>query len=399
MSDRPGRYRRVLAVPGIRPLTVAFLALGTSGTMTPVSLVLFARQATGSFAAASGVLAATTAGGLLIGPFRGRLVDRVGPARAVLRLAVPSAATDLAFILAGAERAGTPALLPLAVLAGAVSVPAGSAVRTVWARALPADDRQAGYALMGVISEVNFILGPLLAGLLIALSSATGAVIGSAVLNAAGGLLFALTRQAREHPTSPPTPGRLPALAGSGIRVVLGAAGGFGATFGLLDVGFPAFARSHHATPVAGVLLSAFAAGSLVGGLLYGRRRWRTSAGRRYPALCALATAGLAPLILEPALGIMAARAALAGVCFAPIGICQVAVIDEVTPAAHRAEAFSWLGTVYGGGLALGAAVAGQLVVGSGVRASLLAALLATAAATVVVSLGARRLRVSIAET
>lgn len=62
--------------------------------MAPVSLVLFAGEVTGSFAAASGVLAAVTAGGLLLGPARGRLVDRLGPSPAVLTLALPSVATD-----------------------------------------------------------------------------------------------------------------------------------------------------------------------------------------------------------------------------------------------------------------------------------------------------------------
>lgn len=197
--------------------------------------MLFARAASGSFAAASGVLAATTAGGLVLGPFRGRLVDRIGPARAVVRLAAPSVLTDIALIVAGSRHAGTAALVVLAALSGGITVPAGAALRTVWARSLPAEDRQTGYALMGMVSEVNFILGPLLAGLLIALSSPTGAVIGSAALNAAGGLLFAATRQARAHPAGPVAAGRFPALAGGGIRVVLGAAGGFGATFGLLD--------------------------------------------------------------------------------------------------------------------------------------------------------------------
>jgi len=46
-------------------------------------------------------------------------------------------------------------------------------------------------------------------------------------------------------------------------------------------------------------------------------------------------------------------------------------VIDDVVAPEHRGEAFSWLGTVYGVGLAVGAAVAGQLVSSSGVRTAL----------------------------
>lgn len=348
MSYPRGGYGRFLRAPGVARLTGAFIALGTSGTMAPVSLVLFARAATGSFAAASGVLAATTAGGLVLGPLRGRLVDRLGPSQAVLRLALPSVATDALFIVAGHSGFAVGALIGLGAIAGAISVPAGAALRTVWSQTLTdAEGRQAGYALMGVVQETNFILGPLLAGLLIALFSATAAVAGAAVLNLAGGLAFATSRQARARPGRPPAPGRLPAVHGSGIRIVLAASAAFGATFGLLDVAFPAFARSHDASAAAGVLLSAFAAGSLAGGLLYGSRPWPGTAAQRYPPLCLLATVGLAPLLITPGLVLMAGLSVLAGLCFAPISISQVAVIDEVTPAEHRAEAFTWLGTLW----------------------------------------------------
>src|SRR3954470_21976361 len=94
------------------------LALGIAGTMAPVSFVLFARAATGSFASASAVLAASTAGGLIFAPLRGRLVDRIGPSPAVLRLAVPSVATDVAFILAGTSDASALTLSVLAFIAG-----------------------------------------------------------------------------------------------------------------------------------------------------------------------------------------------------------------------------------------------------------------------------------------
>ncbi|MEO8968782.1 MAG: MFS transporter [Solirubrobacteraceae bacterium] len=265
-------YRRLARAPGVPRLTTAFLALRTSGTMAPVSLVLFAREVTGSFATASGVLAAVTAGGLVLGPARGRLVDRVGPSPAVLMLALPSVATDGLFIVVGHSGAGADALIALGALSGAVTAPAGTALRSVWSDALAdAEGRHTAYALMGVVQETNFIVGPLLAGLLIAVFSATVAVAAAAVLNLIGGLLFATSRQARARPGRPPVPGRLPALRGPGIRIVLAAAAGFGATFGLLDVTLPAVAHGHGAAAAAGILLSAFAAGSLAGGLMYGR--------------------------------------------------------------------------------------------------------------------------------
>jgi MFS family permease len=89
----------------------------------------------------------------------------------------------------------------------------------------------------------------------------------------------------------------------------------------------------------------------------------------------------------------MVALAALSGLCFAPITTCQMAVIDEVTQPGHEAEAFTWLGTLYGAGLALGAAVSGQLIASIGPRAALTAACAATLLAWLLTSARAATLR------
>jgi MFS family permease len=396
----PRAYVALLRTPGVPRLAGAFLALGIGNTMTPVAFVLFARAATGSFASASLVLAASTAGGLAFGPIRGRLIDRVGARSAVLRLAVPDVVTDVAFILGGHARLGAGVLVALGFVSGAVSAPVVAAVRSMWSRSLTDEaTRQAGYALMTMLQETSFITGPLLAGALIGLWSATAAVVGTTVLAFAGAVGFVASPDAGDSGGSDRTGGsdpargrprrrhhanRLPALAGRGIRTVLACSAAFGLSFGLLDVTFPAFARAHGWTAGAGVLLSAFAVGSLIGGFLYGLRSGAGPSGPRYPWLCLLAALGMAPLILEPGLAAMVALAAVSGLCFAPVSTAQLAVVDEVAPADRKAEAFTWLGTVYGTGLAVGAAVCGQLIEGSGIRAALIVACLAALTAGLV---------------
>jgi MFS family permease len=374
-----GGYTKLLGAPGVPRLAASFLALGSAATMTPVAFVLFAREATHSFASASLVLAASTAGGLLFGPARGRLVDRVGPRDAVLVLAVPDVMTDIGFIVSGHARLGAGALAAVACVAGAVTAPASAALRSVWSQTLgDTGSRQAGYALMTMMQETTFIAGPLIAGGAIALWSPTAAVGTAAGLSFIGAAAFATAWPAGKHERAPARRGRLPALAGRGMRTVVATSAAFGLTFGALDVAFPAIARGHGSAAAAGILLSGFAVGSWIGGFLYGLRPRATSAGEQYPRLCLLATIGLAPLIIAPSLPVMVGLSVLSGVCFAPITTCQLAVIDEVAPLEHRAEAFTWLGTLYGTGLALGAAVAGQLIAGAGARAGLVLACGAT---------------------
>lgn len=67
----------------------------------------------------------------------------------------------------------------------------------------------------------------------------------------------------------------------------------------------------------------------------------------------------MAPLAAAGSIPVMTPLSILGGLCFAPITTIQTAAIDEVAAEAHRAEAYTWLGTVYGAGSALGAAPAG----------------------------------------
>jgi MFS family permease len=249
--------------------------------MVPVSFVLFARQATGSFASASLVLAALTAGRLLLSPRRGRMLDRLGPSRALLWLLPGATATDIAFILAGRAHPDPVVLIAVAAISGAATAPTGTVMRSVWAALLPDSGlRRTGFALMSVIGEVTFFTGPLLAGILIAGGSPTLAVAVGAGLNAGGSLVLALSSAARcvtPHPPAGQTV-RLPALAGAGVRYVAGISALFGLTFGLLDVAWPAFARAHGSIAAAGLVLSLFAVGAGVGGLLYGALKHHRSA-------------------------------------------------------------------------------------------------------------------------
>lgn len=372
-----GVYVRVLRTPGVPRLVAAFLAAGTAITMTPVALVLFARDATHSFATASLVLAAQVTGNLVMSPVRGRLADRLGARQAVIRFAAPSAGADVLFILAGHAEAGSAVLVALAFLAGAITPPTGASVRGMWTTVLGAERAQVGFALMTVMQETTFFVGPLLAGALVGLASPTAAVAATAAISLSGALIFASAPAPGARGPQPRSTRRLAALAEPGARTVLATAPAFGLAIGILDVTLPAFARAHGSTAASGVLLSAFAAGVGVGGFLYGLHPWGRSAGTVFPRLCLLAALGLAPLVAVSSLALMIPVVFVSGLCFAPITTCFLAVIDEVSAPEHRTETFTWMGSLNGAGLAVGAVVAGQLLAATSTHVAIAAACVA----------------------
>jgi MFS family permease len=368
-AESRGGYARVLRMPGVIRLTGAYVCVTAAMTMAPVAFVLFAREVTGSFGTASLVLAADTLGSLALAPLRGRLVDRLGPAPVLAIMLVPSLLSDVGLIVAGKLGAPGAVLIALAFAAGAILPPVGSSFRTVFGEMISASgDEHAGFAVLTMIGELCFLTGPLLAGLLIAVGSPTLAVATSAGLVAIGTVAFMTAPQTRAHGPVDSAHAGLAPPGGPAMRTILGTVVFFGLNFGLLDVAYPAFATEHGSPASAGYLLAAIALGIGSCSYLYGLRpREPEQTVRLYPALAGLAAIGLAPLVAADSLAMLGLLSVVSGACFAPLTIAGNMGIERFAPAS-RAEAFSWLATLYGCGSAVGAALAGQLVDSSGPR-------------------------------
>lgn len=388
-------YRRFLSRPGAAPLLVAGTAVGLSGTMAPVSLVLFARHATNSFAWASFVLGADTAGSVIAAPARGRLLDRRGPRAALLGLGVLGAVTDAGFIAAGVTRAPAVVLAMLALISGAATAPVAAAMRNAWSDiSTESSDRTVAYATLTISSQLTFIGGPLLAGVTLAASTTTAAVALAAALDVLGAIGF-LTVGSRlgligkpAMTTTDKPRARRGALALVGVRVAAGTAGGFGLSFGVLDVALPAYGQRHAAPALGGVLLATLAVGIAIGGFLYGLRAHAHSAAREYPWLAALAALGLIPPVFATSSPALLVAVLISGICFAPITARQFAVIDEIAPRSQRSEALSWMTGAYGAFAAAGAAVSGQLIRLSGTQLAFAAAVAGAALAFMIAARG-----------
>ena len=158
-----------------------------------------------------------------------------------------------------------------------------------------------------------------------------------------------------------PTVGHRP-LRQPGFALVLVALLAVGIVLGTVEVAAPAVAESVGSVGVAGILLAAFAAGSAIGGLLYGQRTWRASLTTRLLTAAAAMTAFCAASTLLPGVVALGIGLAIVGFFLAPSLVTGYLLADELTTPEVRTEASSWINTAVNAGAAAAAVVVGLVV-------------------------------------
>lgn len=398
MAGGFGTYGRVLADPRARRFSFAGFVARMPLSMTGLGIVLLISISTGSFGRAGLVAGAATVAGAVTAPWWGRLIDRIGQAKVLVAAALIcnlSLAVLITSVLAG---------LPLAVtLLAAVGVglgfsSAGSCVRARWTHLLSDDPLlDTAFALEAVVDEVVFIVGPVLVTLLAtSFHPALGLTV-CILLGLVGACWLALQRN-----TQPPISiGGHHRSAGAGlpktllVPIVLACAS-LGALFGAMEVVVVAFATKAGVLPFAGLIVMAWALGSLISGLVTGTVSWRVSAARRFRVGAVVLALSMLPLLVVDSPWLVAALLLISGLAIAPTLIASVAVTQEAVPAARLTEALGWTSTGMAGGVAAGAAALGEVVDRWGASAgflgiSLIGGLLIVAALFVRTPAAARR--------
>ncbi|WP_344654833.1 MFS transporter [Catenulispora subtropica] len=352
---------------GMFPLSTAVLATGLHRSYALVGL--------------GGAMAwITIAAG---GPRQARLVDRYGQAK----VAVPAA------LLAAVGAAGLltvlytdgPSWLYLVACAGSALGPnTGSLARARWAYLHKGDEAalHTAYAYEGVVDELGFVLGPVIAMGLIAASSATVAFVTAALLQL-GGILLLATRRDTEPPAAGPTVAR---TADDSLRIrALGPLilmlCATGVVFGTTEITTMGFAASHGDKGSAGAVVSCYALGSLLSGLAFGLWRPRGSAVVRVRWALAAMALTLAPLMVAHTLPTVAAVLFVAGFATAPVISTSIGLVGQLVPESRMTEGFTWTTTGLVLGISMGSACGGWMVdhfaAGTGYQLPSLAALLA----------------------
>jgi len=395
-ADAPATVRGVLRSRPFATLLAGYAVSALGDGMTAVAISWLAIELahgrnTGLLVGAA--VAAYTLPGVLAGLGLGRLLTRWDPrllvlAEAVLRTACLGA-------IAGAAVAGVLSPAGYVVLLGVSSLLELAAVTgslTAVAELLPEAQRVAGNSLVTVTSFAATIVGPALAGLVIATAGA-----GAAIAADAGSylvLIAAVLLSRRFQPPAPPAgPGQGMGLALRGLwhqPAVLGITAACAVFFGLygpVEVALPVYvSQTLHAGPgVLGGYWTLFGCGATAGALAASwAQRW--GLWRVCVAVIAGWGACLVPLGLTHSLVLGFATLAVGGLVYGPFLPFKQTIIQRASPPGALAglAAASALLTVPAA--PAGTALGGPLVAAIGAAPTLLASGLATIALAVVVA-------------
>jgi MFS family permease len=373
-------YVRLLRGPAGRLMLTsgaARLAFGIAG----LAFIVYVEERTGSFAIAGVVIGAFGLTSGLLAPARGLLIDRFGGA-ALVTLTAGYGAANAAMALTASAGPDALSYTLLSAVAGAFAPPFSGWTRAALSAHVRGRELRTAFAVDGVLEEAAFVLGPLLAGLMIAIASARLAILFEVGLALAGALALAYASSLRDlRPLRRGWDGDRRALArrlrrawNGPLIVATATLLGLGAALGFLELAVTAFSEERDETGAAGIVLAAFSAAGIAGAIVYGARDWRASAAARYAALLAWTGLGLALLPLASSTTALAALVIVPGLAFTAIIITNSILVDQLSRGRPTAAAFGGVTTAMNGGFALGGAVAGSLVEGAGTDTAFLVA-------------------------
>lgn len=375
-------YRALFTVPGTKGFTLAGLLARLPLPMSGIGIITMLSQLRGSYALAGAVAATFVLTYALVSPQISRLVDHHGQRRILPIVTLLSTLGFLLLISANGLQAHDGLLFIGALLAGCM--PSISAmVRARWTTLYRHQPLlQTAYSLETVLDELTFIAGPPLA---VGLSVTVWPQAGLAA--AAICLLIGVSVLVAQRRTEPPVTTRRTAITGArpvlflphmAWLILLMTA--MGVIVGTVDIVSVAFAEHAGQPAAASLVLSAYAAGSCLAGLLFGALKHPAPLHRLLLAGGCATAATTLPLLLAGSIPALAGAVLLAGLFFSPTMIVAMSLVERLVPEQRLTEGMTWLLAGLNIGVALGAAASGQMIDGGSAKTGFLVSVGAGAA-------------------
>jgi MFS family permease len=351
------QYRLVLNNPGVRPVFALGFILKLAVIAIPIVLALHVAVGLGKGMGTAGLAVSAWLIGVTAGsPLQGAAIDRWG-----LRPVLLLSASAQGVFWEAAPLLGFPALLAGAAVSGVLLIPGSTPVRLAITTLIPAGQRQTGFAIDSMLTELSYIAGPAAGALATTQISSTVAMRGLGCVAVAGGLSLAML----PHRPGEPAPGA-PGEAGQEARpdrwmsviALLACVIAAGVATGGFEISLVGLMRLAGTIRWMGLLLSACGVYALVGGFVFGASRL---------AVRTWVTTLLLGLVVAPLGWVGDWRVLLAAVAPAAVlsAVTLAAAANEISgiaTAATRGRVMSVYGAALAGGNAVGSPLAGLAV-------------------------------------
>ncbi|HDU7916075.1 TPA: MFS transporter [Serratia marcescens] len=362
-------YFTLFSAPGSKAFSSAGLIARLPISMTGIGIITMLSQVRGSYWLAGAVAATFAFSMALLAPQIARAADRYGQNRVLPYATGVSALALLLLLICTHYRAPDWTLFVFAALAG--GMPSISAmVRARWSEIYRGTPQlHTAYSFESVLDEVAFIVGPPIAvGLSVALFPEAGP-LAAALLLVAGVSAFAW-QKSTQPPVYPRNNQRQRAiLAMPSMQILVLTLIALGTIVGTVDVISVAFAEQQGQPAAASIVLSVYAGGSCLAGLIFGAIKLPSPLPRQF-LYAAFATAlTTLPLLWVHNVLTLAAAMFVAGLFFAPTMIVAMGLVERLVPPSRLTEGLTWMVTGLGVGVALGAALAGLAIDALGIKA------------------------------
>ena len=363
-------YRALLHVRDFPRLAVATLLVRAGASMWQLALVLFVLQRYGSPSLAGIAVFLAIAPGVLVSPVAGALLDRFGRVRLMVSDYAASAVSLTGIVVLANVRAPLWAILALVIFSSLMNPLGTSGSRSLFPMVIPAHLWDRANAVDSMFYMVTTVLGPPLAGAIVALASPEAAIGATAVVFLAGAATLAGMRDVhapREDRES------LLAEARAGVvyvvrnRALRGLAVGMSVVNlgqGILLVGLPVLVleRGYGGPQLVGALWSLMGLSGIASGLLAGR--WG-SVGRERSMLVGGILgigAGMGAIATASALSGVVVGVALVGIGGSVMDVALFSLRQRVTDPAWFGRAFAVSMHLNYSGIPVGSALSGPLL-------------------------------------
>ncbi|PHM39419.1 MFS transporter [Xenorhabdus mauleonii] len=370
-------YKALFKAPGALAFSIAGLIARMPVSMAGIGIITMLAQLKSSYWIAGAVAATFTFSMAILAPQISRMVDRFGQSKVLPYVTMLSVISMFILLLCSHYQAPDWTLFVFAALSGGMpSMPA--MVRARWSEIYRDDPRlHTAFSFESVLDELCFIIGPPISvGLSVAVAPEAGP-LAAAILLVIGVMMFILQKQT-EPPVYPhATANKVTVLSIPSVQILVVSFIALGTIVGTIDVISVAFAERQGQPAAASIVLSAYAVGSCLAGLIFGAIKVNIPLPRLFMFASLATMLATVPLFLAFDILTLSTMIFISGLFFAPTMIIAMGLVENTVPSHNLTEGLTWVITGLGVGVAFGASLSGWVVDEMGIQTGFIITLIA----------------------